>query len=108
MYSLICSRLVRNNFEVEFMRWALVLIFLLFGYSKWFAYEAQGLIPLISNSPLLSWMHTLFGIQGASYALGVAEWTIGLGLALGAWSPRISLVAAAGSTVTYLTTITLI
>lgn len=108
MYSLLCTRWTRSNIDVEFMRWALVLIFLLFGYSKWFAYEAQGLIPIISNSPLLSWMHTLFGIQGASYALGVAEWTIGLGLIIGAWSPRISLIAALGSTATYLTTVTLI
>ncbi|MBJ2247490.1 DUF417 family protein [Pseudomonas haemolytica] len=31
-------------------------------------YEAQGLIPLISNSPLLSWMHGVFGTQGTGLA----------------------------------------
>lgn len=108
MPSSIYSRFLRRPYEVEFMRWALVLIFFMFGYAKWFDYEAQGLIPLIGNSPLLSWMYGVFGTQGASYALGVAEWTIGLGLAIGAWSPRVALLAAAGSTVTYLTTSTLI
>lgn len=45
------SRFLRQSFEVEFMRWVLVLIFLMFGYTKWFDYEAQALVPLISNSP---------------------------------------------------------
>lgn len=102
------SRLLSNDFEIRLMRWTLVLIFAIFGYSKWFAYEAEGLIPLLGNSPLLSWMHSVFGIQGASYALGVAEWAIGLGLIVGAWFPRVSLWASAGSAITYLTTLTLI
>jgi len=102
------SRFLRQSFEVEFIRWVLVLIFLMFGYTKWFDYEAQALVPLISNSPLLAWMYGVFGTQGASYALGAAEWTIGLGLAVGAWSPRIALIAAAASALTYLTTASLL
>lgn len=102
------NRILASHADVTFLRWALVLIFALFGYTKWFDYEAQALIPLIGNSPLLPWMHGLFGIQGASYALGVAEWAIGLGLALGAWWPRVAAIAAAASAVTYLTTLTLV
>ncbi|MFL1562985.1 YkgB family protein [Pseudomonas sp. O64] len=108
MHSSLYSRFLRQPFEVEFMRWVLVLIFLMFGYTKWFDYEAQALIPLISNSPLLSWMYGVFGIQGASYALGTAEWAIGLSLAIGAWSSRVTLIAAAASSVTYLTTASLL
>ncbi|MEE1924182.1 DUF417 family protein [Pseudomonas sp. 148P] len=108
MLSPALKQLLTSDLEVRIMRWVLVLIFAIFGYSKWFPYEAQGLLPLIGNSPLLSWMHQLFGIQGASYALGVAEWAIALGLAIGAWLPRVSVVAAAASCLTYLTTLTLI
>jgi hypothetical protein len=43
---------------------------LLFGYQKWFEYEAQGLIPFISNGPLTFWMYPVFGLHGASYFLG--------------------------------------
>ena len=100
--------LIQSTLEFDFMRWSLVLIFFLFGYSKWFPYEANALIPIISNSLFLSWMHTAFGIQGASYFLGIAEWMIGIGLALGAWMPRVSVVASLGSVLTYLTTVTLI
>lgn len=108
MLSAALKQLLASDLDVRIMRWALVLIFAIFGYSKWFPYEAQGLLPLIGNSPLLSWMHQVFGIQGASHALGVAEWTIALGLTLGAWLPRVSVVAAAASCLTYLTTLTLI
>ena len=79
------AALQRSNGDVIFMRAALVVIFAAFGYAKWFDYEAQGLVPLIGNSPLLSWMHQAFGIRGASYALGVAEWSFGL-LLLAGWS----------------------
>ena len=34
-------------------------------------------------------MHPVFGIQGASYALGMAELLIGVGLIIGAWLPRV-------------------
>jgi len=108
MISPALKHLLASDLDIRIMRWVLVLIFAIFGYSKWFPYEAEALIPLVGNSPLLSWMHQLFGIQGASYALGVAEWAIGFGLIIGAWLPRVSVVAAAASCVTYLTTLTLI
>ncbi|HEX4550111.1 YkgB family protein [Pseudomonas sp.] len=108
MSSLTFARFVREDVEVAFMRWALVLVFFLFGYAKWFAYEAEALIPLISNSPLMSWLHVVFGIQGASYFLGVVEWLIALGLALGAWMPRVSIIASIASAMTFLVTLTMI
>lgn len=102
------QRFKRSNWDVALMRLALVVIFAAFGYAKWFDYEAQGLVPLIGNSPLLAWMHDVFGIRGASYALGAAEWSFGLLLLAGFWSRRLGLLGAVGSTLTYLTTLTLI
>jgi len=54
-----------------------VIIFLFFGYQKWWNYEAQVLIPYISNGPLISWMYPVFGIRGTCYFLGVSEWSLG-------------------------------
>ena len=62
-----------------------MIIFLFFGYQKWFNYEAQVLIPYISNGPLLSWMYPVFGIRGATWFLGVAEWSFGGLLLAGFW-----------------------
>src|SRR3954452_9731135 len=64
-------------------RSSMVIIFAFFGYQKWFDYEAQVLIPYISNGPLISWMYPVFGIRGASWFLGVSEWLFGLLLFLG-------------------------
>jgi len=46
------------------LRWALVVIFLWFGGMKFTAYEAAGIAPFIEHSPIMSWVHALFGIQG--------------------------------------------
>lgn len=86
----------------------MILIFAMFGYAKWFEYEAQALVPLIGHSPLLGWMHGAFGVRGASYALGVAEWTIGVMLILGLRWPLMAIVGAAGSTLTFASTLTLL
>jgi len=75
----------------------MVVIFAFFGYQKWFEYEAQVLIPYISNGPLISWMYPVFGVRGASTFLGVAEWTFGLLILAGFWNERAGVLGALGS-----------
>jgi uncharacterized membrane protein YkgB len=53
------SGLVAEDLDYHVVRASMVLIFLLFGYQKWFAYEAQALIPYISNGPLIAWLLAL-------------------------------------------------
>ena len=69
------SGLLRKDLDYHLLRGSMVVIFAFFGYQKWFEYEAQVLIPYISNGPLISWMYPVFGIRGASLFLGVTEWT---------------------------------
>jgi uncharacterized membrane protein YkgB len=78
--------LLKEDLDYHLVRASMGIIFLFFGYQKWFAYEAQGLIPFISNGPLISWMYPAFGIQGASRFLGVSEWVFGALLFLGFWN----------------------
>src|SRR5258705_4032636 len=65
---------------------------------------AQTLIPFISNGPLISWMYPVFGIQGASWFLGVSEWLFGALLFLGFWNKRLGILGAIGSTATFVGT----
>jgi uncharacterized membrane protein YkgB len=81
---------------------------LFFGYQKWFEYEAQVLIPYISNGPLISWMYPVFGIRGASWFLGVSEWLFGALLFLGFWNKKLGILGALGSCVTFIMTVTII
>jgi uncharacterized membrane protein YkgB len=77
--------LLRDGLDYHLVRASMVLMFLLFGYQKWFEYEAQVLIPFIQNGLLISWMYPAFGTRGASWFLGIAEWATGALLLLGFW-----------------------
>jgi len=68
---------LKKDFDYHLLRASMVVIFLFFGYQKWFQYEAQALIPYISHGPLIFWMYPVFGVRGATYLLGVSEWLFG-------------------------------
>jgi len=98
----------RGDFDYHLIRASMVIIFLFFGYQKWFQYEAQGLIPYISHGPLIFWMYPAFGIRGATYFLGVAEWLFGALLFLGFWNKRLGVLGALGSCFSFVATVTII
>src|SRR6516162_1062524 len=79
-----------------------------FGYQKWWEYEAQVLIPYISNGPLIFWLYDVFSVRGASWFLGVSEWIFGALLFLGFWNKKLGILGAIGSCITFLMTITII
>src|SRR5882757_1348488 len=102
------SRLLQGDLDLHLVRGSMVLLFLLFGYQKWFEYEAQTLIPFISNGPLTLWMYPVFGIRGASWFLGVSEWLIAALLFWGLWNKKAGVLGAIGSIGTFTTTVTII
>ncbi len=62
--TLIKLGILKDDLDYHLVRASMVIIFLFFGYQKWFEYEAQVLIPYIGNGPLISWMYPVFGIRG--------------------------------------------
>ncbi|MBX9908396.1 MAG: YkgB family protein [Beijerinckiaceae bacterium] len=92
--------------ELALLRWALVVEFLWFGGMKFTGYEAAGIAPFIANSPLVSWTHTLLGVQGASYLFGVLELATAAALIAGSFNPIASALGAAMSACTFLVTLT--
>ena len=102
------SILTRKDLDYHLVRASMVLIFAMFGYQKWFEYEAQVLIPYISNGPLISWLYPVFCIRGASWFLGTAEWTFGTLILLGFWNKKIGALGALGSVATFIGTVTII
>src|SRR5499427_6623567 len=102
------SGLLTKDLDYHLLRASMVLIFLAFGYQKWWAYEAQVLIPYISNGPLIFWMYPVFGIRGASWFLGVSEWLFGALLFLGFWNKKVGILGALGSSATFISTVTII
>jgi uncharacterized membrane protein YkgB len=102
------SGLLKKDLDYHLLRASMVIIFAFFGYQKWFEYEAQVLIPYISNGPLISWLYPAFGIRGASTFLGVAEWTFGALLLAGFWNKKAGVLGALGSVATFIGTVTII
>src|SRR5262250_3283764 len=99
---------LKKDLDYHLLRASMVIIFLFFGYQKWFEYEAQALIPYISHGPLIFWMYPVFGVRGATYFLGVAEWLFGGLLFLGFWNKKLGILGALGSCFSFIATFTII
>jgi uncharacterized membrane protein YkgB len=102
------SSLLESDLDTHLVRASMVIMFFFFGYQKWWAYEADRLVPYISNGPLIFWLYHVFSHQGASWFLGVSEWTFGSLLLAGFWDKRLGVLGAAGSTATFIATVTII
>jgi len=100
--------LLSKDLDYHVVRASMVIIYFFFGYQKWFSYEAEALIPFISNGPLISWMYPVLGYQGASWFLGISEWTFGALIFSGFWNKPLGVLGALGSCVTFIMTITII
>jgi uncharacterized membrane protein YkgB len=100
--------ILTEDLDYHLIRASMVIIFFFFGYQKWWAYEAERLIPYISNGPLIFWLYPAFGMRGATWFLGVSEWTFGTLLFLGFWNKRLGILGALGSCATFIGTVTII
>src|SRR5437016_8412485 len=86
-------------------RFGLVAVFVWIGAMKFTGYEAAGIQPLVSNSPLMSWLYNIFSVQGFSNALGGLEIAIGLMIAARFFSPKIAAAGSALAAVLFLGTL---
>lgn len=102
------SPLVWPHLDNYLMRGAMIVIFLLFGYQKWFAAGAQALIPFVSHGPFTSWLYPAFGIRGGSWSLGIAESLIAALLIAGFWNKTLGMFGALGSVATYICTLSIL
>ena len=100
--------ILKGDLDYHVVRASMVIMFVFFGYQKWFQYEAQVLIPYISNGPLIFWMYLVFGIRGATWFLGASEWLFGALLFWGFWNKTAGIVGAIGSCGSFISTVTIL
>lgn len=81
------------------------VIYFWFGGMKFTHYEAEGLVPLVSNSPFLGWVYDLISVDLFSSLLGVLEISIGVLIAGRLLSPKLSLIGGALSAGLFFTTL---
>jgi reactive chlorine resistance protein C len=87
------------------LRYGVVFLLVVIGTAKYFAFEAEGIQPLVEHSPFLSWMLGAFGLRGASSVIGTLEILTGLAIASRRFAPMLSALGSAAGVVTFLTTL---
>ena len=63
----------RSAFTIEgldyhLIRASMVILFLFFGYAKWFEYDVQGLEPFMTHGPLIFWLYPVLGPDLVSWS----------------------------------------
>jgi len=99
------SRTSLETAGIRVSRYGLVVTLLLIGVLKFTAGEAQGIVPLVANSPLMFWLYRIFTLQGVSNLIGMIEIVVALFIALRPWSARLSLVGSIGAIITFVLTV---
>ena len=91
-------------------RYGLVVVIGWIGLLKFTSYEAQGIQPLVANSPFMSWVYDVWSVTTFSTLLGVLEVAAAVLLAVKPWWPKVSAVGSViaiglfGATISFLFT----
>ncbi|HEY6852419.1 MAG TPA: DUF417 family protein [Terracidiphilus sp.] len=99
-----------NNHHVPFLVTSIGMIVMLLwaGSYKMTAPGAEGIISLVSNSPLTSWHFKLFGPYIGSDIIGLTEITGALLIAAGYFRPKAGIIGGLITTVMFFTTSTML
>ena len=86
----------------------LIVMLLWAGAYKMTAPGAEGIVPLVSNSPLISWHFKLFGPYVGSDLIGLTEWIAAALFVVGYLKPKAGIVGGFVATLMFFTTSTMI
>ena len=86
-------------------RYGLVVVIGWIGALKFTSFEANGIQPLVANSPLMSWLYSIFSVQTFSSLLGVVEITVALLIAIKPVAPKLSAIGSVAAIGLFLATI---
>ena len=87
------------------VRYGLVLVLGWIGAMKFTAYEANGIQPLVSNSPLMSWVYQIFSVQAFANLLWVVLLTMAVMIALRPVSATVAAIGGAAASFMFITTL---
>ena len=86
----------------------MIVMLLWAGSYKMTALGAEGIIPLVSNSPLISWHFKLFGPYIGSDLIGLTEIMAALLMVSGYFRPKAGIIGGLIASVMFFTTSTMI
>ena len=94
-----------SDLGIIVIRYGLVLVIFWIGAMKFTTYEANGIQPLVANSPLLGWLYGFLSVQAFSNVLGVVEIAIAVMIGLRWLSPKVTALGSLLAMLMFLTTI---
>ncbi|HHT7700016.1 DUF417 family protein [Pasteurella multocida] len=97
----------QSNLDITLLRLSVILLFFVFGNTKWFEFEVEALKPIISAS-WLSFLYDLFGVYNTSYLLGIVESLAYVSLMIGFKQPKVGLLGSGLVFITALVTVSLL
>jgi reactive chlorine resistance protein C len=86
-------------------RYGLVVVIAWFGALKFASNEAQGIQPLVANSPFMNWLYNIFSVHTFSALLGVFELAAAVLLAVKPWLPKLSIIGSLMTIVLFVATL---
>jgi uncharacterized membrane protein YkgB len=84
----------------------LASVLLWVGFMKFTDYEAQAIKGLIQNSPLISWMYSVFSVGLTAKLIGFSEVVTAILLLLRPFNPKASFLGGVLATSTFALTVT--
>src|SRR6266852_1352765 len=97
-----------RNLPFLFTSICMIVMLLWAGSYKMTAPGAEGIIPLVSNSPLIRWHFKLFGPYIGSDIIGLTEITAAILMIAGHFQPKAGIVGGFVTTLMFFTTSTMI
>jgi uncharacterized membrane protein YkgB len=99
-----------NDHNIPFLVTSIGMIVMLLwaGSFKMTAQGAEGIIPLVSNSPLISWHFKVFGPYIGSDLIGVTEWAAAILFLIGYVQPKAGILGGFIAIVMFFTTSTML
>ncbi len=94
-----------ENIGENVIRYGLVIIIVAVGALKFTAYESEGIQGLVANSPLMSWVYSVFSVRTFGALLGCVEIIIGLLIATRPFAPKVSAIGSILAIVMFLVTL---
>lgn len=86
----------------------MIVMLLWAGSYKMTAPGAEGIVPLVSHSPLISWQFRVFGPYIGSDLIGVTEWIAALLIAAGYFRPKAGILGGLIATLMFFVTSTML
>ena len=83
-----------NKAGKNITRYALAFVLIWVGSLKFFAYEAELIQGLVSNSPFMFWMYDLASVTAVAAFVGIVDITAGVLIALRSFNARLSAIGS--------------